>query len=89
MRSLPPDLDSTQNFLKNRFKFKYCLGPDEVLEKYHEAVVHYSKYEWFFRICTSLGFPPSQMYTFLITFSKDTVMPESLKQKHLLKPFTF
>ncbi len=21
-----------------------CLGPDEVLDKYHEAVVHYSKY---------------------------------------------
>jgi hypothetical protein len=44
MRSLPVDLDPTQNFLKNRFKFKFCLGPDEVLEKYHEAVVHYSKY---------------------------------------------
>ena len=45
LRSLPPDLiDPTQNFLKNRFKFKHCLGPDEVLEKYHEAVVHYSKY---------------------------------------------
>ena len=44
LRSLPADLDPTQNFMKNRFKFKFCLGPDEVLEKYHEAVVHYSKY---------------------------------------------
>lgn len=44
LRSLPPDLDSAQHFLKNRFKFKHALGPDEILEKYHEAVVHYSKY---------------------------------------------
>ena len=44
MRSLPPDLDSAQHFLKNRFKFNHSLGPDELLEKYHEAVVHYSKY---------------------------------------------
>ena len=44
MRSLPPDLDSMQHFLKNRFKYKHALGPDEIIEKYHEAVVHYSKY---------------------------------------------
>lgn len=44
MRSLPPDLDATEHFMKNRFTFKYALGPDEILEKYHEAVVHYSKY---------------------------------------------
>jgi hypothetical protein len=44
VRSLPPDIDSNQHFLKNRLKFKHSLGPDEVIEKYHEAVVHYSKY---------------------------------------------
>ena len=44
VRSLPPDMDSNQHFLKNRLKFKHSLGPDEVIEKYHEAVVHYSKY---------------------------------------------
>lgn len=33
MRSLPPELDSTQNFLKNRLKFKHALGPDEIIEK--------------------------------------------------------
>lgn len=44
VRSLPPDIDSNQHFLKNRLKFKHSLGPEEVIEKYHEAVVHYSKY---------------------------------------------
>ena len=44
VRSLPPDLDTAQHFLKNRHKFNYSLSPDELLEKYHEAVVHYSKY---------------------------------------------
>lgn len=44
VRSLPPDIDTHQHFLKNRLKFKHALGPDEVIEKYHEAVVHYSKY---------------------------------------------
>ncbi|XP_046452687.1 protein brunelleschi-like isoform X2 [Daphnia pulex] len=44
VRSLPPDIDSNHHFLKNRLKFKHSLGPDEVIEKYHEAVVHYSKY---------------------------------------------
>lgn len=44
MRSLPPDLDTAQHFLKNRHKFNHSLSPDELLEKYHEAVVHYSKY---------------------------------------------
>jgi hypothetical protein len=33
MRSLPPDLDSMQNFLKNRLKYKHALGPDEIIEK--------------------------------------------------------
>lgn len=44
VRSLPSDIDPNQHFIKNRLKFKYSLGPDEVVEKYHEAVVHYSKY---------------------------------------------
>jgi hypothetical protein len=44
VRSLPPDIDCNHHFLKNRLKFKHSLGPDEVIEKYHEAVVHYSKY---------------------------------------------
>lgn len=44
VRSLPADIDTHQHFLKNRLKFKHALGPDEVIEKYHEAVVHYSKY---------------------------------------------
>lgn len=44
LRSLPPDLDMAQHFMKNRNKFNHSLSPDELLEKYHEAVVHYSKY---------------------------------------------
>jgi len=44
LRSLPVDLDNTQHFMKNRYKFNHSLGPDDLLEKYHEAVVHYSKY---------------------------------------------
>ena len=42
LHSLPPDI--SQSYTAAQEMLRRLLSPDDILEKYHEAVVHYSKY---------------------------------------------